>query len=410
MTMTKTTAKKLAAAAAMCLTVGVVLAAGTGKFAKKPRIQGVQIGQAYAAVNGTRSFTEAVAVVQNDVLVGAYLDDFQFNDAKPEVVGVPNSDAAFGADYAEGQVLMSKRENTGFYSQLMTDYAGSTVSIDANFDAIQEFAVGKTIAELKAVAAKGAEAVDAVSGATLADTAGYLSALVQAAEAAQSNAVAPFEGDVRQLELKVVYSAANGDNCFTSGAAVTCGDTIVASYVDEFQFMDASPEIIGVPNSDADLSAGYASGKVLASKRVNTKTYSQMMADYAGSTVTIDANYNSIQEHLAGMSIAAAAALSQDTAAVDAVSGATLVNTANYVGVIVDAAQKLMFRHFAASGAFTARRRLFSAKSAKNPVLRAYPYANRVQSGILKITMPVCGKNGGRKPWTIACTKHISRS
>ena len=181
-------------------------------------------------------------MVQNDVLVGAYLDDFQFNDAKPEVVGVPNSDAAFGADYAEGQVLMSKRENTGFYSQLMTDYAGSTVSIDANFDAIQEFAVGKTIAELKAVAAKGAEAVDAVSGATLADTAGYLSALVQAAEAAQSNAVAPFEGDVRQLELKVVYSAANGDNCFTSGAAVTCGDTIVASYVDEFQFMDASPE------------------------------------------------------------------------------------------------------------------------------------------------------------------------
>ena len=40
------------------------------------------------------------------------------------------------------------------------------------------------------------------------------------------------------------------------------------------------------------------------------------------------------------MSIAAAAALSQDAAAVDAVSGATLVNTANYVGVIVDAAQK----------------------------------------------------------------------
>lgn len=45
MTMTKTTAKKLAAAAAMCLTVGVVLAAGTGKFAKKPQIQGVQTGR-----------------------------------------------------------------------------------------------------------------------------------------------------------------------------------------------------------------------------------------------------------------------------------------------------------------------------------------------------------------------------
>lgn len=340
--MTKSMTKKIAAAAGMCLIVGAALAVGTGMFAKEADngVQGIQIGQAYAAVNGTRSFTEAVAVVQNDVLVAAYLDDFQFNDAKPEVVGVPNSDAAFGADYAEGQVLMSKRQNTGFYSQMMTDYAGSTVAIDANYDAIQEFAVGKTISELKAVAAKGAEAVDAVSGATLADTAGYLGAIVQAAEAAQSAPVAPFEGDVSQLELNVVYSAANGDNCFTSGAAVTDGDTIVASYVDEFQFMDASDEIVGVPNSDADLSAGYAEGKVLASKRVNAAPYSKMMTDYAGSTVSIDSNYDSIQSHLVGMTISAAAALSQDAAAVDAVSGATLVNTANYVGVIVEAAQQ----------------------------------------------------------------------
>lgn len=340
--MTKSMTKKIAAAAGMCLIVGAALAVGTGMFAKEADngVQGIQIGQAYAAVNGTRSFTEAVAVVQNDVLVAAYLDDFQFNDAKPEVVGVPNSDAAFGADYAEGQVLMSKRQNTGFYSQMMTDYAGSTVSIDANYDAIQEFAVGKTISELKAVAAKGAEAVDAVSGATLADTAGYLGAIVQAAEAAQSAPVSPFEGDVSQLKLHVVYSAANGDNCFTSGAAVTDGDTIVASYVDEFQFMDASDEIVGVPNSDADLSAGYAEGKVLASKRVNAAPYSKMMTDYAGSTVSIDANYDSIQSYLAGMTISAAAALSQDAAAVDAVSGATLVNTANYVGVIVEAAQQ----------------------------------------------------------------------
>lgn len=340
--MTKSMTKKIAAAAGMCLIVGAALAVGAGIFAKEADngVQGIQIGQTYAAVNGTRSFTEAVAVVQNDVLVAAYLDDFQFNDAKPEVVGVPNSDAAFGADYAEGQVLMSKRQNTGFYSQMMTDYAGSTVSIDANFDAIQEFAVGKTISELKAVAAKGAEAVDAVSGATLADTAGYLGAIVQAAEAAQSAPVAPFEGDVSQLELNVVYSAANGDNCFTSGAAVTDGDTIVASYVDEFQFMDASDEIVGVPNSDADLGAGYAEGKVLASKRVNTEPYSQMMTDYAGSTVSIDSNYDAIQSYLAGMTISAAAALSQDAAAVDAVSGATLVNTANYVGVIVEAAQQ----------------------------------------------------------------------
>ena len=52
----------------------------------------------------------------------------------------------------------------------------------ANFDAIQNFAVGKTISELEDVAAKGAEAVDAVSGATLVDTAGYVGVLVDAAK------------------------------------------------------------------------------------------------------------------------------------------------------------------------------------------------------------------------------------
>ena len=40
-----------------------------------------------------------------------------------------------------------------------------------------------------------------------------------------------------------------------------------------------------------------------------------------------------------GMSIADAEALSKDEKAVDAVSGVTLVDTAGYVGVLVDAAK-----------------------------------------------------------------------
>mgnify|MGYP000361653505 CR=1 FL=1 len=39
---------------------------------------GIQIGQAYAAAHGTKCFTEAVAVVKDDVILAAYLDDFQF--------------------------------------------------------------------------------------------------------------------------------------------------------------------------------------------------------------------------------------------------------------------------------------------------------------------------------------------
>ena len=209
----------------------------------------------------------------------------------------------------------------------------------ANFDAIQNFAVGKTISELEDVAAKGAEAVDAVSGATLVDTAGYLSAIVDAAKNAQTTQAVEFNGSSEELKLNVVYGAAHGTKCFTSGAVATAGDTIVLSYIDEFQFAGSDAGVVGVPNSDSDFGAGYAEGKVLMSKRVNADYYSKMMAEKAGSTVSLDANYDAIQNHVNGMSIADAEALSKDEKAVDAVSGATLMDTAGYVGVLVDAAK-----------------------------------------------------------------------
>ena len=300
---------------------------------------GIQIGQAYAAAHGTKCFTEAVAVVKDDVILAAYLDDFQFTSADAGVTAVPNSDADFAAGYAEGKVLMSKRANADYYSKMMAEKGGSTVSLDANFDAIQSFAVGKTISELEAVVAKGSEAVDAVSGATLVDTAGYLSAIVDAAKNAQTTQAVEFNGNSDDLKLNVVYGAAHGTKCFTSGAVVTAGDTIVLSYIDEFQFAGTDAGVIGVPNSDADFAAGYAEGKVLMSKRVNADYYSKMMAEKAGSTISLDANYDAIQNHVNGMSIADAEALSKDEKAVDAVSGATLVDTAGYVGVLVDAAK-----------------------------------------------------------------------
>ena len=64
-----------------------------------------------------------------------------------------------------------------------------------------------------------------------------------------------------------------------------------------------------------------------------------MMAEKGGSTVALDANFDAIQNHVNGMSIADAEALSKDEKAVDAVSGATLVDTAGHVGVLVDTAK-----------------------------------------------------------------------
>ena len=267
--------------------------------------------------------------------MAAYIDEFQFMDGQ----GVPNSDADFGAGYADPATpLVSKRVNNEAYSALMTDHAGSTVALADNYDAIQDFVVGKTIAEVKETAGRD-DAVDAVSGATLADTAGYLALIAQAAENAQNNTAVEYTGDASQLKLNVAYGAAHGTKCFTAAAALTDGETIVLSYIDEFQFVDSDAGLECVPNSDADFAAGYAEGKALASKRTVADYYSENMASHAGSTVRIDDNYDAIQDHVNGMTIADAEALSTSENAVDAVSGATLADTAGYVGVIVAAAK-----------------------------------------------------------------------
>ena len=112
------------------------------------------------------------------------IDEFQFMTAG-EAVGVPNSDADFGQSYPEGKVLASKRENAEMYSANMAA-AGSTVALDVNYDAIQDYVTGKTIEELEAaVDGKTAEEmVDAVAGCTLVDTLGYVNGLIEAAKAA----------------------------------------------------------------------------------------------------------------------------------------------------------------------------------------------------------------------------------
>ena len=90
------------------------------------------------------------------------------------------SDADFGANVTEGKVLASKRENAAYYSENMAK-AGSTVAIDANFDAIQNHVNGMSIADTEALAAEESP-VDAISGATLVDTAGYLATILAAAQ------------------------------------------------------------------------------------------------------------------------------------------------------------------------------------------------------------------------------------
>ncbi|MBO5597321.1 MAG: FMN-binding protein [Oribacterium sp.] len=302
---------------------------------------GIQMGQIITAAHGTKCFTQVTAVVKDDVVIAAYIDDYQFGDPSA-VTGVPNSADTenFGAGFAEGNVLFSKRENADYYSKNMAEKAGSTVRIDDNFDEIQKFAVGKTVDELLAYK-NDDKAVDAVSGATLADTGNYLAAIGEAGKLAKDTQAVEFNGSSEDLTLNMAIGAAHGNKCFSTAAVLSDGDNIILSWIDDFQFGDAS-QVEGVPNSDdtENFAAGYADPQnVLFSKRVNADYYSDLMNQKAGATVRIDENYNAIQNHVNGMSIADAKALSEKDDAVDAVSGATLADTAGYIGLIVEAAK-----------------------------------------------------------------------
>ncbi len=150
----------------------------------------IRIGQVDYAAHGAGCFAVITAVVQDDVIVAAYIDEFQFIGDREDMkaVGVPNSDKSFGENYPEGKVLGSKRANSDLYS-LNMQRSGSTVQIAANYDFIQAYAVGKTVAELEAATAdvEAAAFVDVVSGATLADSLGYVKGIIAAAKAAGDN-------------------------------------------------------------------------------------------------------------------------------------------------------------------------------------------------------------------------------
>jgi hypothetical protein len=148
----------------------------------------IKMGRVDAAAHGTNAVTIAVVAVQGDKIVGVSLDEYQFMPAD-QVKGLANSEGLAAKNYKDtSQVLASKVDNSEYYSKMMKEKAGSTVAYVDNFNAIVEFCEGKTISELEGIlTSTDAEKmpVDTVSGSTLADTAGYVQAIVDAAKAAK---------------------------------------------------------------------------------------------------------------------------------------------------------------------------------------------------------------------------------
>lgn len=303
----------------------------------------------YGAPHGERSFSAIFVGLEGDTITNVSIDEFQFMDASENYQGVPNSDNDFGEGYDENQVLISKVENNEAYSKLMAEKAEAINSLVEGYQAISEFAEGKTISELE-------EAIDdlhrvedpsgisdVVSGATLVDTPGYLEEIVRVAKGGFKFSTDGVE-DIENAELSYSLQAPHGSKSFALVGVLHQDDMIIAAIQDELQFMDDA-DVEGVPNSDQAFGEAYHENSILISKRANTESYSELMANKGNATMTYDENHQAISEFVAGMTVQElqevidqlAGKESEETT--DTVLGATFADETGYLEAILNTIQ-----------------------------------------------------------------------
>ncbi|MGX7358400.1 peptidoglycan-binding protein [Dolosigranulum pigrum] len=303
----------------------------------------------YGAPHGERSFSAIFVGLEGDTITNVSIDEFQFMDASESYQGVPNSDNDFGEGYDENQILISKVENNEAYSKSMAEKAEATNSLVEGYQAISEFAEGKTISELE-------EAIDdlhrvedpsgisdVISGATLVDTPGYLEEIVRVAKDGFEFSADGVE-DIENAELSYSLQAPHGSKSFALVGVLHQDDMIIAAIQDELQFMDDA-DVEGVPNSDQAFGEAYHENSILISKRANTESYSELMVDKGNATMTYDENHQAISEFVVGMTVQElqevidqlAGKESEETT--DTVSGATFADETSYLEAILNTIQ-----------------------------------------------------------------------
>lgn len=295
------------------------------------------------AAHGDGSFARIAVITDGDKIVDASIDEFQYFDEGSGFLALPNQDedTEFKSGNKEGKFLGSKVMNDEKYSALMKEKAKATVSIADNYKAIQNFAKGKTIDELKEVVGKAepGKAIDSVTGATLVDTKGYLEAIIETAEDDENTTV--FEANKSDdIQIKQSFGTAGNKNAITDTFVVMEDGKIIAANIDEYQYMEGK----GVPNSDKKFGENYAdSKKVLASKLENNEEYSKQMKEIAKAKHTLRENLNAIEAYVVGKTPEEIKGLvdgNKPGKPVDAISEATLSSTVGYLDEIYKTATK----------------------------------------------------------------------
>ena len=304
-----------------------------------PEFEGtaIELRRGYAAPHSEQAFSSIGVILEGDKILDAEIDEYQFGDPAT-FDGVPNSDKDFGDGYAENVVLYSKADNDDDYSTVMKDSGKATKSLEENYEAIEDFVKNKTIGEVQATidASEDGKPVDAVSGATLVDTVGYLEAIVDVAENGYISHGAYDPNNSEEVELKRELSAPHGTRSFADVMVAEQGDTIVAASIDEFQFMEGE----AIPNGDKKLGEGFADAKApLISKLENNAAYSNVMKNSGKATKTLGEGYKAIEHFVVGKTEAEVMEVVNNSTPgepVDAVSSSTLVDTSNYLKSIAE--------------------------------------------------------------------------
>lgn len=288
----------------------------------------------------SRSFTNIVVATSGDKIVNAFIDEYQYFDEAENYQGVPNSDKEFGQGAKEGKVLASKIENKQPYSESMKQ-AGGKASLMDNYNAVTDFVKGKTITELEEFLDENDDEkiIDSLSGATFKSTPSLLRYVVDASKD-DSYVIEGNADNPEDIELRYALGAPHGDKSFANAVIAVEGDKIIAASIDEYQYIE---EGITKQGEDSDFAKDYADSKtVLASKLENNDLYSDLMKEKAKSTTSIKDNFEAIENFVAGKTIdevKETISNAKEGEAIETVSGATLVDTAGYLQLIVDAAE-----------------------------------------------------------------------
>lgn len=286
------------------------------------------------------AFTNVVVATSGDKIVDAIIDEYQYYEADSDYKAVPNSDGAFGEGTAEGKILGSKMDNNEAYSADMKEAGGEVTLLD-NYNAVTDFVKGKTIAELEDFLNENddEQILDAVTGATFKSTPNLVRMIV---EAAKDNTFVA-SGDAENpddVEVRYALGAPHGDKSFGNAVVAVEGDKIIAASIDEYQYLEGGA---GVPGSEGGFGEGYKdSNVVLGSKLENNDMYSDLMKEHAESTVALKDNYAAIENFVAGKTVEEVKSVIESATpgeAIDEVTGATLVDTAGYLQLIIDAVE-----------------------------------------------------------------------